>query len=512
MTTSATNDGKAVWGLSPSIRESILTSQNEIGRKVTSIIRVILVCALVCAIFLGANFALTVTAVVSNKDVYVGDGKRLVTSTGNHLEVDVAEREVDIYDFPYQNIRLFAETRVLIVPSGTDTLVLFPSMFSFRQTEHDGVELQMKSADGTTVTWGPPSPMALNGQLSAPMGSKYITVTKPGGDEVRTPQTDGRRLGGKGGSAITKASSVSGIAEEHCAFTNTWTGEAARVHGYTPTGEAGPFPMSVYLSGTGRAFDDVFGIAFTREMAYRHFASVHIEYTAKWYPPTCWAWHNKAQHISNCINWLCNDNYINCDLGVAVLGWSQGGQEANLVGDWNEKVTASLSFSGTINNSPADRKSAQTTCFANLGLEKDRRRILIGEHDGYMGDQGEADLGSYSRGNPDDVIANALTVSGYAASDCTTTYHCLQADGSGYYVVSFADDLKSVKGPWDCSACHWWFGGDLEDHSDFSGFTTTFKDSNAVWGLNANMNWLANRAKAVRSDAEKTAHHRYYER
>jgi len=476
-----------------------------------------LVCVLVCIAFLGANFALTVTAVVSNKDVYVSSGKQMVGSDGHSLQVDVAENSADIFDFPYSDIQTIASAEVLRVTIGDDTVVMFPSMFEFQKRDL-GFEMVMRSADGTSLTWGPPSTWKSEGGLMSPIGKQSLTLKDASGSTrvAFKENPEGRKLGPKHHGAVIHRSANHHAFDGHC--NHLWHGwpqrggHLALLKGYVPDhGATDSVPLSVYLAGTTMDFatHSTLGDNMALQMVARGFAAIRIEYNNPTYPGNCDIWETKARRIAGCVSQLCyhhSDN-IDCSLGLAMFGWSQGGTLSQIVGNYNHDytVSAALSFGGIFDNHPTSTKNAMVACLVpKLGTPpKERRRILIGEHDTPAGGQGEHlhEPPEWSAGQASVVIENAKTLMQYDDFDDLScpgdTMVCLTDDGAGYVVVSWEHDLNQVETftPQNCDACHWWFGKGQSGYRTihFDGFSDAFSSTTnkAEWGAQANFDWLA---------------------
>jgi len=507
------------WGLSPSIRSSLANNQRELGKKITSMSRVVLVFAMGLIIILGANFALTLTAIVQNKDVYVGAGNHLVDKDGGTLAVSVAEKTMSLFEFPYSDINAITSTRVLIVPTDEEKLIVFPSTFEFAKQDGNKYSFSMKTADGSSLTWEPATPLKADGVLQSPFGAVSIALKRPDGrvTQVREPQGyEGRKLGPKHHGAVIHRSANHHAFDGHC--NHLWHGwpqrggHLALLKGYVPDhGATDSVPLSVYLAGTTMDFatHSTLGDNMALQMVARGFAAIRIEYNNPTYPGNCDIWETKARRIAGCVSQLCyhhSDN-IDCSLGLAMFGWSQGGTLSQIVGNYNHDytVSAALSFGGIFDNHPTSTKNAMVACLVpKLGTPpKERRRILIGEHDTPAGGQGEHlhEPPEWSAGQASVVIENAKTLMQYDDFDDLScpgdTMVCLTDDGAGYVVVSWEHDLNQVETftPQNCDACHWWFGKGQSGYRTihFDGFSDAFSSTTnkAEWGAQANFDWLA---------------------
>ena len=79
------------------------------------------------------------------------------------------------------------------------------------------------------------------------------------------------------------------------------------------------------------------------------------------------------------------DALANCDLGVAVHGYSQGAQLGSLAGNYDKRVSAALLF-GNGNYHPYLRGDYSCLNNENIALPRERRRSITGSNDGVFGD------------------------------------------------------------------------------------------------------------------------------
>jgi len=471
--------------------------------RIKAVGRITLVAALVCTLLLGANFALTVTAVVSNKDVYVNtDLKGLVTANGERISVDVTERITSVFEVPYQHMRVIANTQMITIPRGEDILILKPSMFQFSKVQH-GYELSMKTADGTTLTWGPPTQFGSNGVLTkAAIAERSISITMATGEITKMTGDEGRRLPEYTSSASSWGSDkhdhdVNIGCSQNVKGNSLWGNHQQVVHGYTPHKHGdGPWPLAVYLAGTHADMDSSMADLQVHAMVDLGWVGVQIEYNDRMMKWNCDGWRLVARQVSSCIDEVCSHetSYIGCSSGVAVYGWSQGGIVALFVGTPSDKITAALSFDGTIHNFHhdwhGDNVDVMTTCFAqHKSLSNTRNRIIVGAKDGYMGGDGDVDSGTYGTGDPQTNAANAAIASGHTCDNADGTHMmtCLDSYGAGYVVVTEAESQITFLG-------HWWFAI-ADDAGVFTGWNAKFAKSQAEWGKKKTFGFLDTRGK-----------------
>lgn len=265
-----------------------------------------------------------------------------------------------------------------------------------------------------------------------------------------------------------------------CSFINTDTNAPAQIVGEAPQGN-GPWPLAVYLQGTYTPWASGVATAFHQQMAQRSFYSISIQYNNMEYQNggSCEMFKTKAGNVAGCINTLCTQTNIDCSLGVAMYGWSQGGQVSSLVGNYtNFPVTAWLGFSATYINYLGTREE-QEECL-KLKVPTHKRRLLMGANDGLMGGNG-----SKGSGNVTVIIEGSKEVTD--PPSCTTPYDCIQGDGSGYYVGTTAETGLPMY--------HWWFiqmsgpnPGTLQD------VFVNPPDPSVEWGEKTVFDWLASAA------------------
>lgn len=75
-------------------------------------------------------------------------------------------------------------------------------------------------------------------------------------------------------------------------------------------------------------------------------------------------------------------------------------------------------------------------------------------------------------------------MTGYEDAECTSSNNCIQADGSGYYIIQGSENGNT--------------GHEVHlDGGTDSGFTTAFTDSTLPPFFWASLNWLATRASGA---------------
>ncbi|CAE7316115.1 unnamed protein product [Symbiodinium natans] len=248
-------------------------------------------------------------------------------------------------------------------------------------------------------------------------------------------------------------------------LSETYTaGKLFRAYGYRPSAEGREvgqvrqvgqgWPLAVFLHGTRRAHDDAFGAEAARYLAQNGFVALSVEYANEAYPGGCDEFDARSRQVAEGLRHFCSrpDLGINCALGVAVLGFSLGGQIALKLRNFNANVSAALSIAGSI------LFEGQCLMSHDFVLERSKRRITVGSDDRHYGS-----------------LVKCVGSSGY---DCGSN-HCIQPDGSGFYMVTedeigrsphhnyyidpltqgMAQDFKSSEAPWGFAACVRWLVG-----------------------------------------------------
>lgn len=231
-------------------------------------------------------------------------------------------------------------------------------------------------------------------------------------------------------------------------------------------------PLFIYTDGTGNTNnmterDPV----LVTEMALRGYFAVAVDFYDNLLFIYGWV-NQKAAFIyddtpgsRSVIGQLCYspDLPIDCGLGVAAAGWSQGANIASLARNYCKWVTAALLFGNGYSASYIINVNVKTTN-EHILLPENRRRSIVGEKDAIFG------------GSLAGVEAQQIATSGYDCSDHEDRYDCFNDDNThaGYYIVPGAP--HNVMG---CTA------------ESFE----KFKDPATKWGLKQNFDWLSERGR-----------------
>ena len=243
--------------------------------------------------------------------------------------------------------------------------------------------------------------------------------------------------------------------------------------------EAGTYPVFVFLTGTTMPFNGADAQQLTSAMAQRGFVAATVQYDNGSYP-SCGAMQTKAKCIwdaanpKSAINAICSRPKADCATkGIVVSGFSQGANLAALSKNYDARVRGAFLMghgnkaSGLIDVSSCSNNAA-------TALLPSQMRSVNGESDSYFG------------GSAAGVRAQLSAVVGVRCG--SSAYNCLQADGSGWFMVSNAS-LSDRK----ADHCYF-FNGASSNCSTFSGFDTTWSGGTIGWSKETSLNWLAAKA------------------
>ena len=247
-------------------------------------------------------------------------------------------------------------------------------------------------------------------------------------------------------------------------------------------------PLFVWFPGTHMNGTSPIDQWIVNQMAQRGYVSVAVEY-AKF--PVYDRFEEKAAAAAgsspySALSIMCADKRVNCDAGIAVAGYSQGTHITLLSGKYNHKVSAMWLMEGarptfgnfTICDDPS----------VSRYLPKRKRRYNTGEGDEYFAwIAGTCRIAGSANCTPtkEKAIHNLRLASGYDCGD--ENPNCLQPDGSGYYVPT-----RAVTGGIDPDHFTW---VNWNVHNYTTDPVALWFDNTPVWGMNANLDWLATAAR-----------------
>jgi pimeloyl-ACP methyl ester carboxylesterase len=263
---------------------------------------------------------------------------------------------------------------------------------------------------------------------------------------------------------------------------NIWTGkcsESQTVYVTEPVG-GGTYPVFIYLHSTGADhYSDKEGQAVDGLVAPQGYLAAAVKYDSSL---TIYSPHGMAGH-ANCIfnpssatsavSQVCALAEAACSHGLMVAGFSQGGAIALVAKNYDPNVDSvwSIGVTGYASWSAQYPPPAGTRALPSSDL-------IIND-----GQQDVTHSGTLSLAD----------VQAFTGDNCgPTTLHCLQADGSGYYIVGNSEVADGV-----ADHCYWMQAHSLNPYWSCTS-TPTFDPgfappSTLPWSLNANLAFLASR-------------------
>lgn len=292
--------------------------------------------------------------------------------------------------------------------------------------------------------------------------------------------------GGEGGSASTptaattpSSQAISTTYDISMASGGIFSETSGAIEGFFPDGD-GPFPLFMWMPGTGELPNSAISQYQTQQMANRGYAAVAVQYP-EYFNITA-AFESKARtvvgpNVYTPLSLLCANTKIDCSLGVAAGGYSQGTHIAVLLAKFNSSIKAAYMVEGA---RPTIQGTWTMCDDATIGhnISKSKRRYITGECDQYYAWPTDGSAGyTPSRAAAED---NLKLASGY---DCSSEPNCIQSDGSGYRVSITADT--------DGAGC--------PDHFNWAGKSKTSTEL-ASWFVplnTASLDWLASAARTT---------------
>ncbi len=250
------------------------------------------------------------------------------------------------------------------------------------------------------------------------------------------------------------------------------------IAGYEPT-KAGRYPVFIYLTGTLMPYLGLEAQRITQEMARRGFVAATVQYDNEYYPPHCSNLEAKANCLFNpqlatsAITKICSHPKAACDArGIVVSGFSQGANLASVSKDYDRRVRAAYLLGHGYRAIVIDlRQCLQDSATV---LAPSEIRAVDGEHDQFFGQILPG-------------VRDQLQVT--VGRSCPSSRECLQADGSGWYIVLDQDVADRF-----ADHCYYYNFASPTCQTHL-GLDPTFETGSAPWSLQPNLNWLASRAR-----------------
>jgi hypothetical protein len=204
-----------------------------------------------------------------------------------------------------------------------------------------------------------------------------------------------------------------------------------------------PYPVFVFLQGTGLPFFEPSSQGFADEMASRGFLSALFEYNNADFcignpcerDAVCTEsilsgksmvnHYEKAQAIKLGMDVVCAHELANCSLGVAVMGYSQGSMTTTLLPQVDSRITATAHLATV---APYQGRAGWDCFFDSVVsqyLQRDKRIYVVGENDENIDGWTLTDWGGNYTGYTECQDATIAPI------DCTQT-----PSGAGYYVLA----------------------------------------------------------------------------
>merc|ERR550525_1955827 len=228
-------------------------------------------------------------------------------------------------------------------------------------------------------------------------------------------------------------------------------------------------------------------LQIVQEMVKHGFVSASIEFP-EYTGYDLSAFETKASALTNGssspLGILCALEKVDCSLGIASAGYSQGSHLAKLISMYMEPsaphVTACLTVAGgAYFHYKGNVYTAVDVAAVDEHLPKERRRSVIIEGDGVFAPTME------------DALVNQKMLSGY---DCGDSIDCLQSSGSGYFIIPNAD-LPEYPEWFEALEKPLGWHEAIYDWTTFQ-FQPWFLDGPENWTMRHNLEWLAETAQS----------------
>jgi hypothetical protein len=199
-------------------------------------------------------------------------------------------------------------------------------------------------------------------------------------------------------------------------------------------------------------------------------------------------WIYSSSNQYGALTGICNLEGVDCSLGVAVHGSEQGGHIASLSKKHDPRVTAILEFGGGCS---AQLSGTPLQTARGLVYDHTQAQTLSGAAC-YSGGSATAtqteqqlyrtkDILRVVAGVNDDLFSHQSQMIYHTGYNCGDAVDCLQADGSGYYLVRSPENPTGER-------------DGREFYSNLNAFTTNFEYGAYAWAMTANLDWLAGKA------------------
>lgn len=206
------------------------------------------------------------------------------------------------------------------------------------------------------------------------------------------------------------------------------------------------YPLHIWVQGTFKdpwKFDDKI---YTNYMANHGFVSASVVHNWHNYPLFCHSIKDKSRKIfddsspDSIVTKLCELDFVDCDLGIVVSGFSQGGQLALLssiyIKNYPLKGIHIMNSGYNMNGIPFGlRVELDCLKYNELSISQSRIRAITTDADELFGDS-----------NITMIRDEVEQVTGYKVynGDCKSKFNCIQdRDGSGWYIAKTSEVTDS---------------------------------------------------------------------
>jgi dienelactone hydrolase len=233
----------------------------------------------------------------------------------------------------------------------------------------------------------------------------------------------------------------------------------------------GPYPVAIWVPGTGEAYVDPLSLLFVAQMASRGFFAVSVQYSNTEVFQACAQYTPRAQGIfdatrsTSAVSTICSISGAGCSKGVVTSGISQGGVLAILAKNYAPQVQAVYALSaGAFNHAEIGGNLAACMNKSVTAIPGDRLTIVNGSADPAFGSQ-----------------SSTQAASGIVCATGSTQCWSSDGSGAGWYLVQNSEVT-------DGSADHCYIDvGGCNDNFD----PKWLPPSTADWSLKPNLDWLA---------------------
>lgn len=287
--------------------------------------------------------------------------------------------------------------------------------------------------------------------------------------------------------SIKRAGSIVGLAcagmlasvaasAQTASFTATYLGQGSYssscltsygISGKEPT--TGRHPVFIWTVGTGQDYKDAMSTTIVDAMVARGFVSASVQYNSGTFAGAS-TLTGKAKCIyngastSSALSKLCARASADCSKGVVVMGLSQGSIMADLARNFDSRVQAAVGFGNGVKYSIYDLTSAVANGYRTLS--NTRLRVINGNTDTFL-------AGS------DQTRGQNAKLTGFSCG--STAQSCLQANGSGWYIV-MNNQVQDGNG----DHCFMNVGG----CTSATGLDPVWVNGSEPWSLQTNLAWL----------------------